>query len=511
MALLEVRGLTVRFGGHEAVTDVDLDVERGRVTGLIGPNGAGKTTIFNAITGLLPASGGTLRLDDRDITRTRPRERARLGIARTFQHLEVFGTLSVRENILVAAEIRRRWDHDLGSDPTHDTEAILDRVGLREAADEQADALPTGLARLCELGRALAARPHVLLLDEPASGLSDHETRDFVTLLQALAAEGMAVLLVEHDVGLVMEVCASVHVLNFGAVLAVGTAVEIRRNQAVLDAYLGSQGGGSRAAPARPSLGVPDPPRGIPARARSGERDLQPVPPPALELRNIHAAYRGIEVLRGVDLAVPQGAVMALLGPNGAGKTTALRIASRQMVPTRGCVHLAGRHVNGVLGQMLPRIGLCTIPEGRGVFPNLTVRENLTMASYAGGSGAEIEERAFGFFPRLGERRSQLAGTLSGGEQQMLAVARALATDPAVLLLDELSNGLAPMIVEELYGMVAEIARAGVSILVVEQFARAVLGVADLAAVMTRGRVTAAGPPAELEAELASAYLGASL
>jgi ABC-type branched-subunit amino acid transport system ATPase component len=511
VALLEVRGLTVRFGGHTAVTEVDLDVERGCVTGLIGPNGAGKTTIFNAITGLQPVSGGTLKLHQRDITRSRPRERARLGIARTFQHLEVFGTLTARENILVAAEIRRRWGRDLGSDPTHDTETILDRVGLREVADERADTLPTGLARLCELGRALAARPRVLLLDEPASGLSDHETRGLVALLRELAAEGMAVLLVEHDVGLVMEVCGSVHVLNFGALLAVGTSVEIRRNQAVLDAYLGSKGGGTRGERARPSPPIVHSSTDSSTELAAHDRDREQAATPVLELRNIHAAYRGIEVLRGVNLAVPRGGVVALLGPNGAGKTTALRIASRQMVPTRGCVHLAGRHVNGVLGQMLPRVGLCTIPEGRGVFPNLTVRENLTMASYAGGSESEIEERAFGFFPRLGERRTQLAGTLSGGEQQMLAVARALATDPAVLLLDELSNGLAPMMVEELYGMVAEIAREGVSILVVEQFARAVLGVADVAVVMTRGRVTAAGPPAELEAGLASAYLGASL
>lgn len=496
MALLEVRGLTVRFGGHTAVTEVDLDAEQGCVTGLIGPNGAGKTTIFNAITGLQPVSSGTLKLHERDITRARPRERARLGIARTFQHLEMFGSLTARENVLVAAEIRRRWGNDVGSDPIHDAETILDRVGLREAADERADTLPTGLARLCELGRALASRPRVLLLDEPASGLSDNETRGLVSLLRELAAEGMAVLLVEHDVGLVMEVCASVHVLNFGAVLAAGTSVEIRRNQAVLDAYLGSKRGGARV----------ERPRSSPPIDRS-----EPAPPPILELRNIHAAYRGIEVLRGVDLVVPRGGVVALLGPNGAGKTTTLRIASRQLVPTRGCLHLAGRHVNGVLGQMLPRVGVCMIPEGRGVFPNLTVRENLTMASYAGGSESEIEERAFGLFPRLGERRNQLAGTLSGGEQQMLAVARALATDPAVLLLDELSNGLAPMIVEELYEKVAEIARAGVSILVVEQFARAVLGVADVAVVMTRGRVSAAGPPAELEAGLASAYLGASL
>jgi len=504
VALLEVRGLTVRFGGHNAVTEVDLDVEPGCVTGLIGPNGAGKTTIFNAITGLEQANSGTLTLDHLDISRARPRARSRLGLARTFQHLEVFGTLSVRENVLVAAEIRRRWAHDLGSDATDDTEAILDRVGLRHVADLRADTLPTGLARLCELGRALAARPRVLLLDEPASGLSDHETREFVTLLRTLTADGMAVLLVEHDVELVMDVCASVHVLNYGTLIAVGTAAEIRRNPAVLDAYLGRRDAGPHPVRARPASAD------TPARERSTRFD-DPGGTPVLELRNVHAAYHGIEVLRGVNLAIPRGRVVALLGPNGAGKTTTLKVASGQMIPTGGCVHLAGRHVNGVPGQALPRVGLCTIPEGRGVFPNLTVRENLTMASYTGVSASAIEERTYTFFARLKEHRTQLAGTLSGGEQQMLAVARALATEPAVLLLDELSTGLAPLIVEELYGIVVEIAKDGVSILVVEQFARVVLPVADIVAIMVRGRITATGPPADLETELASAYLGASL
>jgi branched-chain amino acid transport system ATP-binding protein len=344
----------------------------------------------------------------------------------------------------------------------------------------------------------------VLLLDEPASGLSDHETRDFATLLRTLAGEGMAILLVEHDVGFVMEVCTRVHVLNYGALLAVGTPTEIRRNQAVVDAYLGSMNDAAPVVWARPSS----------ADACTPEQPAwhhEPRPAPALELRDVRAAYHGIEVLRGVDLAVPRGGVMALFGPNGAGKTTVIKVASGQLAPTSGCVHLAGRHVNGVPGQALPRVGLCTIPEGRGVFPNLTVRENLTMASYSGISPSAIEERTYSFFPRLAGRRSQLAGTLSGGEAQMLAIARALATEPAVLLLDELSTGLAPLVVDELYGMVAEIARDGVSILVVEQFARIVLGVADTVAVMTRGRVTDVGPPAELESELASAYMGASL
>jgi ABC-type branched-subunit amino acid transport system ATPase component len=502
MALFEARGLTLGFGGHNAVNEVDVDVDSGCVTGLIGPNGAGKTTIFNAITGLHELNRGSLRLDGRDITHESPRERARLGIARTFQHLEVFGSLSVRENVLVAAEIRRRWAHDLGSSPGRDADVILDRLGLRAAADERADALPAGLARLCELGRALAVRPRLLLLDEPASGLDDHETESLAELLRGLAADGMAVLLVEHDVGLVMDLCASVHVIDYGALVAVGTPAEIRHNQAVLDAYLGNGAStGEMPARTRPPAGRPEA-----QPVRSGEGSAVPV----LELRNVSAAYGKIEVLHGIDLLLPAGAVVALLGPNGAGKSTTLKVASGQARPSGGCIHLGGRHVNGAAGDALSRIGLCTIPEGRGVFPNLTVRENLIMASYAGLPLQPIEERTYAFFPRLKQRRSQMAGTLSGGEQRMLAMARALVTEPAALLLDEMSMGLAPLIVEELYRLVVDIARSGVSILVVEQFAHIVLGVADVAVVMVQGRIAAAGRPADIEAKLSSAYLGAN-
>jgi branched-chain amino acid transport system ATP-binding protein len=230
--------------------------------------------------------------------------------------------------------------------------------------------------------------------------------------------------------------------------------------------------------------------------------------PPLLELHGVRAAYGRIEVLHGVDLSVPEGAVVALLGPNGAGKTTTINVCSGLMQPTAGSVLVAGRRVNGASPMKLARAGLCTIPEGRGVFPNLTVRENLEMMTFAGKSIGDIENDAFARFPRLAERRTQLAGTLSGGEQQMLALARGLATDPALLLLDELSMGLAPMIVEELYDIVGQVARTGVSILVVEQFARTILGVADLAAIMVQGRVTRVGHPKELEDELSAAYLG---
>ncbi len=230
---------------------------------------------------------------------------------------------------------------------------------------------------------------------------------------------------------------------------------------------------------------------------------------PLVELRGVRAGYAGVEVLHGVDLVVPPRSVVALLGPNGAGKTSALRVISGELQPTAGCVHVAGEHVNGARPEMLARAGVCTIPEGRGVFPSLTVRENLQMATHArAGDLRHVEEAAYSRFPILAERREQVAGTLSGGEQQMLALARGLAVDPAVLLLDELSMGLAPKVVGELYELVAAAAADGVSALVVEQFAWAVLEVADYAAVMRQGRIVSVGQPSDIADELSEAYLG---
>ncbi|MFL6022611.1 MAG: ABC transporter ATP-binding protein [Marmoricola sp.] len=229
---------------------------------------------------------------------------------------------------------------------------------------------------------------------------------------------------------------------------------------------------------------------------------------PILECVDVHAAYGRIEVLRGVDLRVPRGAVVALLGPNGGGKSTLLKVISGQMEKTGGHVHMAGVNVQGASADDLARLGLTTIPEGRSVFPNLTVEENLLLMSYAGVPAEKVFDTAYSYFQRLHERRYQLAGTMSGGEQQMLAMARALSSDPALLLLDELSMGLAPLIVDELYETVAKIAESGVSILCVEQFARTALRVSDYAAVMTGGKVVATGEPDEINAIMADVILG---
>jgi branched-chain amino acid transport system ATP-binding protein len=492
MGLLRMHEVSVHFGGLQALNGVSLDVDVGHVTGLIGPNGAGKTTLFNVVTGLLAPNGGRVELDGQDITRRKPHQRSRLGIGRTFQRLETFGSLTASENVLVAAEMRQGWAHDRSKTPVTLTREILERVGLETVADERVDRLPTGTARLVELGRALATQPRVLLLDEPSAGLNESETSTLGDLLREVAGSGLAVLLVEHDMQFVMGTCERIHVLDFGRIISVGTPKDVQADETVRAAYLGEGEEQTRRAPAAATRDGAD----------GGER------PPALELRDIRAGYGAIEILHGVSLTVPAGSVFALLGPNGAGKTTTLRVASGELAPDSGDVRLHGRTVTGKHSDALARAGLCAIPEGRGIFPNLTVTENLRMSTYTGPSLSEVEERAFARFHALRDRRKQLAGTLSGGEQQMLSMARAMSTDPKVLLLDELSMGLAPLIVEELYETVARIAAEDVSILIIEQFAHEVLDVAETAAIMLHGQIQLVGRPHQIAQELDAAYLG---
>jgi ABC-type branched-subunit amino acid transport system ATPase component len=495
---LTVEKVSVRFGGVQALDGVDLSVRTGTVTGLIGPNGAGKTTLFNVITGLQSPTRGAVHLDDQDITKMRPHRRARLGISRTFQRLEMVGALSARENVQLAAEAQAsRVPEGL---TLHQWVAqLLERVGVASVADEPADTLPTGLARLVEVARALATRPAFVLLDEPSSGLDRAETEALGRVLLSLAAEGVGVLLVEHDMGLVMSTCEHVVVLDYGEVIAGGDPGTIKNDPAVQQAYLGTAepvDDGTR----------PGPPVAAPAREAAWGREA----PPALELKDVRAAYGRIEVLHGVSLAVRDGAVCALLGPNGAGKSTLLKVISGRLPVTGGSVSIAGEPLVRPRPARLARQGICAIPEGRAVFPNLTVTENLLMCTYRGdGLSADvIEQKTFERFPRLGQRRKQLAGTLSGGEQQMLALARAMFTHPRLLLLDEISMGLAPTLVDSLYDTVGQlVADEHLTVLVVEQFAHKALALATDAAVLIHGEIAKTGTPEEIGDYVSSAYL----
>jgi branched-chain amino acid transport system ATP-binding protein len=416
---------------------------------------------------------------------------------------------------------------------------MLARLRLTAVANLQAGELPTGLSRLVELGRALVTEPTVLLLDEPSSGLSTEETNVLGDLLAELAGGGLAILLVEHDMELVMRVSHQVWVLETGAIIASGTPTDVQADPAVRLAYLGAEAHAHHDEAAGPApdgasvpvagaadVATPPPPssNGAPAVVRAEAAPAEPGSPNgaatagapvaerplALELSDIRAGYGPIEVIHGVDLAVPAGSVVALLGPNGAGKSSLLKVASGRLRPTKGTVRFNGDNVTKRSSERLTKAGLCTVPEGRGVFPNLTVSENLNMWTYVGRTKRkDVEEQAYTRFPILSSRRSQAAGTLSGGEQQMLAMSRALSTNPSVLLLDEISMGLAPLIVVELYEVVVQLASEGISILIVEQSARTALSVADRAAVMAAGRVVLTGTPAEVSDAVLEVYLGA--
>ena len=253
MPLLEVHDVIVRFGGVVAVDGASFSVDEGKVAALIGPNGAGKMTTFNVVSGLQPPTSGTVIFDGKDITNLPVHKRSRKGIGRTFQRLEVFGSLTVRENILVSAEINRRWS-STDEDPKKTTDRVIELIGLQRFARQLADSVPTGIARLTELGRALAATPRLLLLDEPSSGLNDTETDELGELLRKLAdEEGRAILLVEHDVDLVMSVCDWIDVLDFGKIIASGTPEEIQGNKEVQNAYLGAETGATDESPAAAS------------------------------------------------------------------------------------------------------------------------------------------------------------------------------------------------------------------------------------------------------------------
>ncbi|NNE72517.1 MAG: ATP-binding cassette domain-containing protein [Acidimicrobiales bacterium] len=490
MALLEASGISVAFGGRRAVDKADLTAERGQISGLIGPNGAGKTTMFNALCGLQRTEAGEVRLDGELISDLRPYQRARKGLGRTFQRLETFNLLTVRENVLAGAEFRNRWAGD-DADAGLVAAQLIEELSLGDVADERVDGLPTGRARLVEVGRALAGRPRVLLLDEPSSGLNDAETDELAAVLRRLADDGLAVLMVEHDMGLVMGTCDLIHVLDFGEIIAVGDPAVVQADGRVQRAYLGDGGSAAKStAASHPRI----------------DADLRS-PVPMLEVRGLYAGYGDFDVLEDVSFSVADGEVFVLFGPNGAGKTTTLDVIAGLLPASRGTVELCGHNVTGADVSALARAGVCMVPEGRGVFPNLTVAENLWMATHSGADRSRIEEITYSRFPVLSKLRTQLAGTLSGGEQQMLAMARALSTDPALLILDELSMGLAPLIVRDIYERVAEIAAGGVSILVVEQFAHDVLDVADTAAIMLNGSIRRIGSPSDIAEELEAAYL----
>ena len=474
---MQIRQLAIAFGGVKAVQDVSFDVSAGEVRGLIGPNGAGKTSLLNLIGGFYRATAGTVTRGTTALSQLPTHRLPAAGVARTFQAAQMFASLSVRDNLHLALPSTLDARH---------IDDLLALVGYQRDAALTAGDLPFVDRRLVEIARALACRPDTLLLDEPAAGLSAADKARLTRLLRQLADAGLKVLLVEHDVRMVMQACDRVAVLDGGRLIADGVPAEVRIKPEVVAAYLGAAEVEARS-------------RG----ALSGE--------PLLQVAGLSAGYGTLPVLEDIALRVRQGEVVALVGANGAGKSTLMK-ALAGLLPHQGSVRWVGAELGDTPAHQRVRAGLALVPEGRQVFAELSVADNLVLGGYTR-SAAEREQTAAAMlhkFPRLQERHGQPAGTLSGGEQQMLALARALMSRPRLLLLDEPSLGLAPKLVAEVYTTLQDLAEEGTTLLLVDQFAQSALTVADHAYVFAGGRVSIEGDARILRAapEIVSEYLG---
>jgi ABC-type branched-subunit amino acid transport system ATPase component len=508
VTLLEARSISKRFAGITALDDVSLTVEPGEAVGLIGPNGAGKTTLFNCLLGMLRPDGGTVHFDGADITRLPAHRRAQRGVGRTFQRIELFGGMTVRDHLLVAERSRlgtgRLWKDCLNlAQPSADertrTEHTLELLGLDDVADRPVEALSLGRGRLVELGRALMTDPRLLLLDEPSSGLDQRETHDLVRTLHDVQREhDTAILLVEHDVEMVRTFANRLYVLDFGTLIAEGPTGDVMSDEAVQKAYLGELASADDIASAgRTSTVRAGGQRTPPGSATPTTGALAPL----LELRDVEAGYGPFRALFGVSFSVDAGKVVALLGANGAGKTTIARLVSGLIPITAGKVLLDGVDISGMKPWRIAPLGIVQAPEGRSVFGTLTVEENLTLdfRRSLGRRGVRAGlERAFELFPRLGERRKQVAGTLSGGEQRMLSLARVLVRPPRLLVVDELSLGLAPIIIDEVYATLEQVRQEGTTLLLIEQYVGHALRIADSVVLLQHGEVVYDGSAGEL-------------
>jgi branched-chain amino acid transport system ATP-binding protein len=492
-APLHVHGLGMRFGGVRAVQDLHCTLEPGRVASLIGPNGAGKTTALNVLSGFYRPTAGHFSLGAQPLVGLPAYRIARAGLARTYQTSQLFGTLSVEDNVALAAS-HGTLGPLLGA-ARFRSASVRDRARRLLAFCGYAGDLngpASGLAhvdrRLVEIARALATQPRMLLLDEPAAGLSSEDKERLGRLLRRIARQGIGVLLVEHDMALVMAISDQVVVLDAGQRLAVGDPATVQADPAVRQAYLGE----------------------AMALQPSARKALEGVAPELLAAGKLAAGYGAGPVLHAVDVQVRQGELIALLGANGAGKSTLMRALAGLHRPVSGGIHLEGRELAGLPAEKIAALGVVLVPEGRQVFPELSVADNLRLGGFLHPQGREQRlEDMLRRFPRLRERLQQRAGLLSGGEQQMLAIARGLMACPRVLLLDEPSLGLAPKVILELFHALDALRQEGMTIVLVDQMAALALALADRAYVIEGGRIVAQGTAAEIAADdlLAKAYL----
>jgi branched-chain amino acid transport system ATP-binding protein len=493
--VLEIDTLGISFGGLRAVSDVSTRMKAGQVTSIIGPNGAGKTTLLNLICGFYRPSAGAVRLGAVELAGQPAFRVARAGIARTFQTPQLFDQMTVLENLLVAMEGGALHSpvNDLASEAAgaavHRARALLEYVGYRGDLQRMAGDLAHIDKRLLEIARALALRPGVLMLDEPAAGLNHSDKVALAKLLRTIADAGLAVVLIEHDMTLVMGISDHIVVLDAGKRLAHGKPEAVRADKAVIEAYLG----------------------GAQFSTRPRAPGWRPAPDQLLVVKGLKAGYGGTQVLSDVGLALDQGELVAVLGANGAGKSTLMKSLSGLIKPAAGSVMFVGKEIGKLAPHRIAREGLVLVPEGRQVFPELSVLDNVRMGAY---TRTDLEpgevEAMVQRFPSIARRMHGRAGLLSGGEQQMLAIARGLIAKPKVLLLDEPSLGLAPALINELFKVLADLRDTGMTILLVDQMAALALAVADRGYVMESGEIVHADTAEALRTDpaLERAYLG---
>ena len=462
------------FGPVAAVRGVSFAVADRTLHALIGPNGAGKTTAFNLLSGMFRPSGGSIRLDGREIAGLEPHAITRAGLGRSFQITNLFPGLSVEENIRLAVQARHPahfspWRNALAlREVADDTAELLRWTGLSGIERAEAGSLSYGGQRLLDMGLALATRPRVLLLDEPLAGLAAAERERVGELIKALSAD-IPVLLVEHDIDRVFRLADRVTVMADGAVLVDGSVADARDDDRVQAVYLGS---GTAA---------------IAAKARSSAAEAETL----LSMEGVDTFYGKSHILNGVNLAVRRGEVVALLGRNGAGKSTLLKTLIGTAPPAAGRIVLGGRDIAGLSPDRIARLGIGYVPQGRALFAGMSVAENLGLGRLRRLTGAGIhwdEDKVLEFFPRLKERWTVDAARLSGGEQQMVAVARALSGDTRLLLLDEPFEGLSPAVTEELFEAFDRLRRE-IAIILVDHHLDLALALSDRTVALERGSV----------------------